>query len=151
MCIFGNQPHKAQKKKKTQIMCTSLAGHVSLYYRICGLALAALLPAWALFEARDALAVLDTARVVSLIENGALHFAYNMCSFVVLGAVAPLTHEICNVARRVVVIVYSIIVFGNAVSPRSAAGITTVFVGIAWYTYEKARLGKQSATSVKKK
>ena len=55
--------------------------------------------------------------------NGVLHYTYNQMSMLILGRVAALTHSIGNATRRFVIIMVSIVFFGQDITPRTMLGI----------------------------
>lgn len=67
--------------------------------------------------------------------------AYQQVSYLILQRVSPVTHSIGNCVKRVVVILASIIVFQNPVTPQGAAGTTLALVGVFLYSQAK-RMGK---------
>ncbi|KAK9280690.1 hypothetical protein L1049_014388 [Liquidambar formosana] len=61
-----------------------------------------------------------------------------------LERVAPLTHAVGNVLKRVLVIGFSIIVFGNKISTQTGIGTCIAITGMAIYSYIKARWKKRN-------
>lgn len=70
---------------------------------------------------------------------GACHYGYNQVSFAVLSAVTPLTHAVCNVMRRIFVILATTLYFGRVLGPKTILGMAAVFTGVAWYLSAQAR------------
>jgi solute carrier family 35 protein E1 len=60
-----------------------------------------------------------------------------------LERVAPLTHTVSNVLKRVFVIGFSIIVFGNKISTQTGIGTAIAIGGVAIYSYIKAKLEEE--------
>ncbi|PHU29790.1 Triose phosphate/phosphate translocator, chloroplastic [Capsicum chinense] len=60
-----------------------------------------------------------------------------------LERVAPLTHAVGNVLKRVFVIVFSIVVSGNKLSTQTGIGTAIAIVGLAIYSLIKARMEEQ--------
>ncbi|KAK9268343.1 hypothetical protein L1049_000092 [Liquidambar formosana] len=57
--------------------------------------------------------------------------------------VAPLTHAVGNVLKRVLVIGFLIIVFGNKISTQTGIGTCIAITGIAIYSYIKAKMEEE--------
>jgi len=57
--------------------------------------------------------------------------------------VAPLTHAVGNVLKRVFVIGFSIIVFGNRITTQTGIGTCIAIAGVAMYSYIKARIEEE--------
>lgn len=68
---------------------------------------------------------------------GFLHFLYNQFSYVVLQRVNPVTHAVGNTMKRVAVIVSSVLVFGNEVTPLNKIGTAIAIFGVALYSQVK--------------
>ncbi|KAH9772420.1 triose phosphate/phosphate translocator TPT [Citrus sinensis] len=64
-----------------------------------------------------------------------------------LERVAPLTHAVGNVLKRVFVIGFSIVVFGNKISTQTGIGTAVAIAGVATYSLIKANMeeGKRKA------
>ncbi|KAL9236800.1 hypothetical protein vseg_011428 [Gypsophila vaccaria] len=60
-----------------------------------------------------------------------------------LERVAPLTHAVGNVLKRVFVIGFSIIVFGNKISTQTAIGTSIAIAGVAAYSFIKAKIEEE--------
>jgi solute carrier family 35 protein E1 len=60
-----------------------------------------------------------------------------------LERVAPLTHAVGNVLKRVFVIGFSIIVFGNKISTQTGIGTAVAIGGVALYSFIKAKLEEE--------
>ena len=126
---------------------------VNLYFFLSCTALAAVLPLWLATDARAFWAdpsLLDARLLGMLFVCGALHYAYNQVSFLVLVRVEPLTHAVSNVLRRVAVIAGTIVYFGQEVSPSNAAGIASVFGGVLLYLASKRSAANAAVAAAKK-
>ena len=64
--------------------------------------------------------------------------AYNFLSLYVLLLIDAVSHSVCNTCRRAVTIVAAAIIFQNAVSPTSAAGIVLIIGGATAYAIASA-------------
>ncbi|KAG6777082.1 hypothetical protein POTOM_016884 [Populus tomentosa] len=60
-----------------------------------------------------------------------------------LERVAPLTHAVGNVLKRVFVIGFSILVFGNKISTQTGIGTGIAIAGVATYSYIKAKMEEE--------
>ncbi|KAI0511104.1 hypothetical protein KFK09_011726 [Dendrobium nobile] len=60
-----------------------------------------------------------------------------------LERVAPLTHSVGTVLKRVFVIGFSIVVFGNKISTQSGIGTCIAIAGVAIYSYIKAKMEEE--------
>ncbi|KAK9024192.1 hypothetical protein V6N11_004369 [Hibiscus sabdariffa] len=60
-----------------------------------------------------------------------------------LERVAPLTHAVGNVLKRVFVIGFSIVVFGNKISTQTGIGTAIAIAGVAIYSLIKANMEEQ--------
>nr|GFA00277.1 triose phosphate/phosphate translocator, chloroplastic [Tanacetum cinerariifolium] len=67
-----------------------------------------------------------------------------------LERVAPLTHAVGNVLKRVFVIGFSIIVFGNRISTQTGIGTAIAIAGVALYSVIKANLEDQKKKNAEK-
>lgn len=61
-------------------------------------------------------------------------FAYNFLSFVVLSNVTLLTHAVCNAMRRVVTILFAVVVRGNDLTAQLGLGIGMAVAGSLAYS-----------------
>ncbi|KAF9672383.1 hypothetical protein SADUNF_Sadunf11G0036100 [Salix dunnii] len=64
-----------------------------------------------------------------------------------LERVAPLTHAVGNVLKRVFVIGFSIIIFGNKISTQTGIGTAIAIAGVATYSYIKAKMEEEKRVS----
>ena len=69
--------------------------------------------------------------------SGAYYYLYNEVAFLALNAVAPVTHAVGNTIKRVVIILASVIVFGNKLTPLGAAGSAIAIFGTLLYSLAK--------------
>eukprot|EP00850_Spirogloea_muscicola_P000049 SM000001S04451 [mRNA] locus=s1:268294:271577:- [translate_table: standard] len=74
-----------------------------------------------------------------LLFVGLTYHLYNQLANNTLERVAPLTHAVGNVLKRVFVIGFSIIVFGNRISTQTGIGTAIAISGVAAYSYLKAK------------
>ena len=67
------------------------------------------------------------------IISGVFFQLYNMFSLMILSITTPLTHVVAVSVRRVIVIIFSIVYFGNRVTLLNWMGMTIVFISVFWY------------------
>ena len=116
-----------------------------------GLALIFTFPMWVLMDAaplysaplsltRQKLRKVESTESVWLaflfFLNGACHFAQNFLAFILLSVVSPVTYSVASLIKRVFVIVFAIIWFGNFPKPVQGFGILLTFFGL--YLYDRA-------------
>ncbi|XP_044461601.1 triose phosphate/phosphate translocator, chloroplastic isoform X2 [Mangifera indica] len=98
----------------------------------------------------DAIAKVGTVKFISdLFWVGLFYHLYNQLATNTLERVAPLTHAVGNVLKRVFVIGFSILVFGNKISTQTGIGTVIAIAGVAIYSFIKAKMeeDKQQAKS----
>ncbi|KAJ1404201.1 triose-phosphate transporter family-domain-containing protein [Ochromonadaceae sp. CCMP2298] len=66
--------------------------------------------------------------------SGLLFYMYNELSFKVLGRVNPVTHAIANTAKRVVIIISSVIWFHNPINMQGKVGSAVTLTGLLVYS-----------------
>ncbi len=106
---------------------------VQLYVYLSAGAFLLCLPFWTLTEAVPVWRAMDFSKLPSVVACGFFHYAYNQVSFTFLSFVDPLTHAICNVLRRIFVVLYAIVYFGDVPPTQNLVGIAIVFIGVVLY------------------
>ncbi|CAL4952632.1 unnamed protein product [Urochloa decumbens] len=92
----------------------------------------------------DAIAKVGLQKMVTdLFLVGLFYHLYNQIATNTLERVAPLTHAVGNVLKRVFVIGFSIIVFGNRISTQTGIGTSIAIAGVAIYSYIKAKIEEE--------
>ncbi|CAO2181551.1 unnamed protein product [Urochloa humidicola] len=92
----------------------------------------------------DAIAKVGMQKLVTdLFLVGLFYHLYNQIATNTLERVAPLTHAVGNVLKRVFVIGFSIIVFGNKISTQTGIGTSIAIAGVAIYSYIKAQIEEE--------
>jgi len=81
--------------------------------------------------------------VSDLFWVGMFYHLYNQLANNTLERVAPLTHAVGNVLKRVFVIGFSIVVFGNKISTQTGIGTVIAIGGVAVYSLIKARIEEE--------
>ncbi|KAF8021401.1 hypothetical protein BT93_G1747 [Corymbia citriodora subsp. variegata] len=93
---------------------------------------------------REAIAKVGLFKFLSdLFCIGMFYHLYNQVATNTLERVAPLTHAVGNVLKRVFVIGFSIIVFGNRISTQTGIGTAIAIAGVAIYSLIKANIEEQ--------
>ncbi|CAI5470999.1 unnamed protein product [Closterium sp. Yama58-4] len=88
----------------------------------------------------DAIAKVGMTKFLSdLFWVGLFYHLYNQLATNTLERVSPLTHAVGNVLKRVFVIGFSIIIFGNTISQQTGIGTAIAIAGVAAYSFLKAR------------
>ena len=83
----------------------------------------------------------DTNLLLSYILNGICFHCQSLSEYMLLYQISPVTHSVANTTKRALLILLSVMTFGNIVTPQSWLGTFIVFVGV--YLYNKARNIKQ--------
>lgn len=78
--------------------------------------------------------------------NGTFHFAQSLVAFVLLSMVSPVTYSVASLIKRVFVILFAIVWWGNPMSRVQAAGVALTFVGLYLYdrTNDAARADRKA-------
>ena len=69
--------------------------------------------------------------------NGICFHFQSITAYVLMDYISPVTHSVANTAKRALLILLSVILFGNQVTMWSAAGTVIVFVGVVLYNQAK--------------
>ncbi|PKI55371.1 hypothetical protein CRG98_024222 [Punica granatum] len=92
----------------------------------------------------DAIAKVGMTKFISdLFWVGMFYHLYNQLATNTLERVAPLTHAVGNVLKRVFVIGFSIIIFGNKISTQTGIGTCIAIAGVAIYSFIKAKMEEE--------
>lgn len=79
---------------------------------------------------------LDHGRLaLEFIFNGTFHFAQSLVAFVLLSMVSPVTYSVASLIKRVFVISFAVVWFGNRVTGTQGFGIALTFLGL--YLYDR--------------
>ncbi|XP_020629593.1 solute carrier family 35 member E1-like [Orbicella faveolata] len=117
--------------------------HLRLLLLMASIASTMLLPAWALYDLRRIVLVLESGEedilwlMVILTINGFLNFAQNMVAFTVLSIVTPLSYAVASATKRILVITVSVIFLRNPVSAYNVLGMFVAIFGV--FLYNKAK------------
>ncbi|KAJ4901510.1 hypothetical protein Rs2_15461 [Raphanus sativus] len=92
----------------------------------------------------DAIAKVGMTKFISdLFWVGMFYHLYNQLATNTLERVAPLTHAVGNVLKRVFVIGFSIVIFGNKISTQTGIGTGIAIAGVALYSVIKAKIEEE--------
>lgn len=80
--------------------------------------------------------------------NGVSHFLQNVFAFSILSQVSPVTYSIASLIKRIVVIVVSIVWFGQSVSILQGFGIFLTVIGLLMYQNAKRMGGLEKRRDV---
>ncbi|KAG0495810.1 hypothetical protein HPP92_000501 [Vanilla planifolia] len=134
------------KKAMTDMDSTNLYAYISI------IALFVCIPPAILFEGPqliqhgfgDAITKVGLTKFITdLFWVGMFYHLYNQVATNTLERVAPLTHAVGNVLKRVFVIGFSIIVFGNKISTQTGIGTCIAIAGVAIYSFIKAQMEEE--------
>ncbi|KAJ9563859.1 hypothetical protein OSB04_009019 [Centaurea solstitialis] len=131
------------KKAMTGMDSTNVYAYISIIALLFCLPPAILIegPKLMQYGFKDAIAKVGMVKFVSdLFWIGMFYHLYNQVATNTLERVAPLTHAVGNVLKRVFVIGFSIIVFGNRISTQTGIGTAIAIAGVAIYSLIKANL-----------
>jgi len=67
--------------------------------------------------------------------NGTFHFAQSLLAFILLGMISPVSYSVASLIKRVAVIIFAIVWFGNPMSTVQGLGIVLTFLGL--YLYDR--------------
>mmetsp|Transcript_30355 Transcript_30355/g.75403 ORF Transcript_30355/g.75403 Transcript_30355/m.75403 type:complete len:434 (+) Transcript_30355:60-1361(+) len=81
-----------------------------------------------------------------LLKVGAYYHLYNQVAYQALGKVEPVTHAVGNVGKRIFVIGFSILAFGNKISTQTLIGSAIAVAGAFLYGVLKAKYADQTKT-----
>ncbi|PIN06557.1 Glucose-6-phosphate/phosphate and phosphoenolpyruvate/phosphate antiporter [Handroanthus impetiginosus] len=134
------------KKAMTDMDSTNLYAYISI------IALVVCIPPAIIFEGpqlikhgfSDAIAKVGLTKFISdLFWVGMFYHLYNQLATNTLERVAPLTHAVGNVLKRVFVIGFSILVFGNKISLQTGIGTSIAIAGVAMYSFINAKMEEE--------
>jgi len=74
-----------------------------------------------------------------LLMCGALSNRYNQFAFNTLARVNPVSHGVCNVIKRIIIIGTSVLFFGNILTKQTIVGTVIALAGTALYTELQSR------------
>ncbi|KAB2612074.1 triose phosphate/phosphate translocator [Pyrus ussuriensis x Pyrus communis] len=139
------------KKAMTGMDSTNVYAYISIIALLVCIPPAILIegPQLLQYGFKDAIAKVGLYKFVSdLFWIGMFYHLYNQLATNTLERVAPLTHAVGNVLKRVFVIGFSIVVFGNKISTQTGIGTAIAIAGVAIYSLIKANLEEQKRVKI---
>jgi len=113
-------------------------GEMELQFWTCLMSAAIYTPLWCITEGLSPVTEAPGETYMLLLAAGVLYFAQSWVALKVLAKLdCALTHTIASTFKRVVLIVFSAMWFGNRVSPLNALGILFAMGGLAYYNFTK--------------
>lgn len=140
------------KKAMTGMDSTNVYAYISIIALLFCLPPAILIegPKLMQYGFQDAIAKVGLYKFLSdLFWIGMFYHLYNQVATNTLERVAPLTHAVGNVLKRVFVIGFSIIVFGNRISTQTGIGTAVAIAGVAIYSLIKANMEEEKRKAAK--
>ncbi|KAE9613547.1 Triose phosphate/phosphate translocator [Lupinus albus] len=134
------------KKAMTDMDSTNIYAYISIIALIVCLPPAIILEGPTLLKHgfNDAITKVGLTKFVTdLFWVGMFYHLYNQVATNTLERVAPLTHAVGNVLKRVFVIGFSIVIFGNKISTQTGIGTAIAIAGVALYSLIKAKLEEE--------
>ncbi|BBH00923.1 Glucose-6-phosphate/phosphate translocator-related protein [Prunus dulcis] len=134
------------KKAMTDMDSTNLYAYISIIALLVCIPPALIVegPQLIKYGFNDVIAKVGLVKFVSdLFWVGLFYHLYNQLATNTLERVAPLTHAVGNVLKRVFVIGFSILVFGNKISTQTGIGTAIAIAGVAIYSYIKAKIEEE--------
>ncbi|TKY59217.1 Triose phosphate/phosphate translocator [Spatholobus suberectus] len=134
------------KKAMTDMDSTNIYAYISIIALIVCIPPAVIVEGPALLKHgfNDAIAKVGMGKFISdLFWVGMFYHLYNQVATNTLERVAPLTHAVGNVLKRVFVIGFSIVAFGNKISTQTGIGTVIAIAGVALYSFIKARMEEE--------
>eukprot|EP00262_Sarcandra_glabra_P017693 TRINITY_DN614_c0_g1_i1.p1 TRINITY_DN614_c0_g1~~TRINITY_DN614_c0_g1_i1.p1 ORF type:complete len:410 (-),score=15.64 TRINITY_DN614_c0_g1_i1:260-1489(-) len=134
------------KKAMTDMDSTNVYAYISIIALIVCIPPAIILEGPKLMQHgfNSAIAKVGLNKFISdLFWVGMFYHLYNQLATNTLERVAPLTHAVGNVLKRVFVIGFSIVIFGNKISTQTGIGTCIAIAGVAIYSYIKAKMEEE--------
>ncbi|KAG2615595.1 triose phosphate/phosphate translocator, chloroplastic-like [Panicum virgatum] len=134
------------KKAMTDMDSTNLYAYISIIALIVCIPPALIIEGPQLVQHgfKDAIAKVGLTKLITnFFVVGLFYHLYNQVATNTLERVAPLSHAIGNVLKRVFVIGFSIIVFGNKVTTQTGIGTSIAIAGVALYSFMKAKIEEE--------
>lgn len=86
------------------------------------------------------------ALTLEFLFNGTFHFGQSLVAFVLLGMTSPVTYSVASLIKRVAVIIFAIVWFGNPMTRIQGLGFIFTFLGLYLYdrTSDAAKADKKA-------
>ncbi|XP_071500606.1 solute carrier family 35 member E1-like [Diadema antillarum] len=125
--------------------------HLRLLLMLGQLGSLMLLPIWVFLDFRRIIVDRKMLQTVSwpytltlLSSSGFLNFSQNIFAFSVLNLVTPLSYSIANASKRIFVVLISLVMLRNPVTPLNVIGMMTALLGVTCYNLAKYEHNKVS-------
>jgi solute carrier family 35 protein E1 len=82
-----------------------------------------------------------------LVTGSMFYHLYNQTSYQALGELSPLSHSVANTVKRVVIILASVAVFKNPITPLGQASAAVAIAGTFLYTLASNKQKKDAAAA----
>merc|ERR1712060_367822 len=123
---------------------------INLYNMVTIISLGMCIPFMFLFEGSTLIAGIKlavakagtTTFTKELVAVGFYYHMYNTVAYMALGKLDAVSHAVANVGKRIFVIGFSILAFGNKMTAQTALGSLTAVLGAFLYSYIKAKDAK---------
>lgn len=86
--------------------------------------------------------------ILEYIFNGTFHFGQSLVAFILLSMISPVTYSVASLIKRVFVILFAIVWFGNKMTSIQGFGIALTFVGL--YLYDRVSDADKAARKAQK-
>ena len=90
---------------------------------------------------------LQAGFIAYLIAGSMFYHLYNQTSYQALGELSPLSHSVANTVKRVVIILASVAVFKNPISPLGGLSAAVAIFGTFLYTIAAQKQKKEEAAA----
>jgi len=116
-----------------QLMKESGIHHMYLLFKLGQIAALMFLPIWALADGSRIYHNINWGICMLLVINGSLHWIQNVIAFSLYKLVTPLTYAVANVTKRIAVIIASLTLLQNPVTPLNMLGMVMAVGGVFIY------------------
>ena len=97
-----------------------------------------LLPVTLILEGSKIMKMIDTMNYTEglrqMLISGVLFYLYNEVSFKALNNLNPVSHALANTVKRIVIIISSVVFFGETMTPAGTAGAAMAVLGVCAYS-----------------
>jgi solute carrier family 35 protein E1 len=144
--LFATALFSLQNIYSKKVLKETRMHHLRLLYLISRSAFAMLLPVWLIFDVRGMAS--DEALVkthanplltfILLLLSACIMFGQNIVAFTVISLLTPLSYAVANAAKRIFVIIFSLVTLKNPVTYVNLFGMGVSCCGV--WVYNKAKL-----------
>ena len=148
--LFATALFSLQNIFSKKVLKETRMHHLRLLYLISRSAFAMLLPVWLLV---DVMAMGSDEKLAAthknplftfilLLLSGCIMFAQNIVAFTVISLLTPLSYAVANAAKRIFVIIFSLVTLKNPVTSVNMFGMAVSICGV--WVYNKAKISDQN-------